>query len=328
MELREFGNELKQNTLEAKSQLSIILSNHIFINTTLYNAISTRTRAIQWQNTINALLTNIQQLYPRVTSLELELVALFNSLEVLRTYTNNSQSLFVDIEGYRVTLLNLLSGNMELTGNISSVSSDLESLNGSISSLLTEITELIINSENCLDSIRTSTEVLTNKNGELEVLSTGTETELKLFLNTGTVESADAYILQAEIYARELASSFELLYNLARYTPNTNVSLSLTEVQVLTAISGANAVVTERERLNYIINRILSNSIFSQIDLFKQLIASLNESAVNLSIETTEVLNSINPFIDRTNELQNLLQELRRRVGILLVNSRVQYIEG
>ena len=106
------------------------------------------------------------------------------------------------------------------------------------------------------------------------------------------------------------------------------MSLSLTEIQLLTAISGANAVVTERERLNYIINQILSNNIFSQIGLFKQLIASLKESAVNLSIETTEVLNSINPFIDRTNELQNLLQELRRRVGILLVNSRVQYIEG
>ena len=106
------------------------------------------------------------------------------------------------------------------------------------------------------------------------------------------------------------------------------MSLSLTEVQLLTAINGANAVVTERERLSYIINQILSNNIFSQIGLFKQLIASLNESAVNLSIETMEVLNSINPFIDRTNELQNLLQELRRRVGILLVNSRVQYIEG
>ena len=221
MELREFGIELKQNTLEAKSQLSIILSNHIFINTTLYNAINTRTRAIQWQNTINALLTNIQQLYPRVTSLQSELIALFNSLEVLRTYTNNSQSLFVDIEGYRVTILYLLSGNMELTGNISSVSSDLESLDASISSLLAEVTELIINSENCLDIIRTSTEVLTNNNGVLEVLNTGTETELKLFLNTGTVESADAYILQAEIYARELASSFEFLYNLARYAPNT-----------------------------------------------------------------------------------------------------------
>ena len=247
---------------------------------------------------------------------------------MLRTYTNNSQSLFVDIEGYRVTILYLLSGNMELTGNISSVSSDLESLDASISSLLAEVNELIINSENCLDIIRTSTEVLTNNNGVLEVLNTGTETELKLFLNTGTVESADAYILLAEIYPRELASSFELLYNLARYTPNTSVFLSLTEVQLLTAISGANGVVTERERLNYIINQILSNSIFSQIGLFKQLIASLNESAVNLSIETTEVLNSINPFIDRTNELQNLLQELRRRVGILLVNSRVQYIEG
>ena len=194
MELREFGIELKQNTLEAKSQLPIILSNHIFINTTLYNAINNRICAIQWENTINALLTNIQQLYPRVTSLQSELIALFNSLEVLRTYTNNSQSLFVDIEGYRVTILYLLSGNMELTGNISSVSSDLKSLNASISSLLAEVTELIINSENCLDIIRTSTEVLTNNNGVLEVLNTGTETELKLFLNTGTVESADAYI--------------------------------------------------------------------------------------------------------------------------------------
>ena len=167
---------------------------------------------------------------------------------MLRTYTNNSQSLFVDIEGYRVTILYLLSGNMELTGNISSVSSDLESLDASISSLLAEVTELIIYSENCLDIIRTSTEVLTNNNGVLEVLNTGTETELKLFLNTGTVESADAYILQAEIYARELASSFELLYNLAHYTPNSSVFLSLTEVQLLTAINGANAVVTERER--------------------------------------------------------------------------------
>ena len=329
LQLREIATETKQKTQETKTQLSIIISNHRFINATLFNAIDTRALADEWQLTINSTLFNtLQHLPPLLDDLYLELVTLFELIERLIGYSNNSLSLFADIEGYRVTILSLLAGNMKLSGNISSVSSELDALNASISSLLDEITEVVTNTENCLYNLKSSVANLTNRNVELEAVNNETETELKQFLNTEVIESAHTYTLPAEIYARELINSFEQIYNLARYVPNTTVSLSLTEDQLIAAISRVYRVVAERERLEFVINRVLGDDIFTEISMLKQLIDRLDQSAVNLSGESTAVLNTINPFIDTANDLQNQLTELKRRVGILLVNSSVQFEEG
>ena len=320
--------EFEQKRQEAKEQLSIIISNHRFINATLFDTISTRIRALIWQQTIINTSNILRPILPRVETLYGELVALFGQIEVLIGYANVSLSLFSDIEGYRGRILELVSRNMELSANISRVSSELESLNASIYLLLEEITQLITEAENCLDSVRISAVSLANRNTELEALNSGTETELKQFLNTVVIESADTYMLSAEIYARELIGYFEQIYYLVRYAPDTGVSLSLTEDQLLVAIGVANRVVAERERLEYIINRVQGDNIFTDISLLKQLIDRLNQSADDLSRESTAVLNALFPFNVTCVDLRDQLTELKRRVAILLVNSSIQYREG
>ena len=272
--------------------------------------------------------SSLREFNTQANSIYISLQSLKSQIELSIQIANNSISLFSEITNYRSTIFSLLSETDGLTQNITSLISELQTLTAEINSLFDSITEILSYIDECLYRLNKYNNQLENSNVFLENLIGSIETRLKVFLNTDVILSADEYTLEAELYARNLNILYQEIILLARYIPNDSVIFSLSEEQLLEAITSAGDVVTTRDRLNNFITEIRNNNIFSLIAEFRILIIRLSESSDRLIAASANILNTIKPHIDLVNEIEDILENLRTRIGELFLLVNISIVEG
>ncbi|KAI6661217.1 hypothetical protein LOD99_10145 [Oopsacas minuta] len=324
---QEIATEIQSGTLSAKSNFSAIIYNHLFISETRINIIKLLAVVEQWKDIINTSLLALTQFHTKADTIHATFRTLSIQIELSLEIANNSIFLFTEIEQSRLIILDLITEINVIALNISSVVRDLQFLNVTIYNLFDALTDLITSLEGCLYQLTKFNDLLSNRNSVLTEVLRSIEVDLKAFLNTDEIQSADFYTLQAEIHAEELVITLQAINSLARYIPNTSVILSLTEQEILTPIESAREVIIARDRLNIFIERIRADTIFDRIAELRLTIIQLDEIARNLIRESADVLNSINPHIDTANQLSIDISELRSRLEELLVRAGIKFAE-
>ena len=328
VEFKKLAKDINLGFLQTKSDLSAIISNHIFINQTLSDTNDHFTRAIMWQEIIVGVVSSLREFNTQANSVYISLQSLKSQIELSIQIANNSISLFSEITANRSRIFSLLSETDGLLQNITVLISELQFLSDNINSLFGSITEILSYIDECMYRLNKYSNVLEDRNVLLEGLIGSVETQLRAFLNTDVILSADQYTLEAELHARNLSVLHQEIILLTRYVPVVSVVLSLNEEQLLAAITSAGDVVTARDRLNTFIAEIRSNSIFSLITEFRILLNLLRESSDTLITVSANILNTIKPHIDKVNAIEDMLELLRARIEELFVLVNESLVEG